>query len=314
VLSTPLTFDASHVLERLDADGYIVLEDVLDGGTVRDLRGRVEQILQREREHPFDPGESPSTARDDQTAAHFAEIWELSDDEAERLTRRNRRRQAEEFDTPWPVSAAEVCISLIHIPTFFDNGRSQRIFNLINKDIAFAPLIEHPIMLATIDRALGRDAIALDVSVNHVGAHTASGGWHVDSPITQIPEPLPNFTLSIQSVWMLDEFTEDNGATHVVRGSHLIQRKPPSARGRLDGEVVLEGSAGSLAIWLSQTWHRHGANVTDVPRCGVIVQYGRSWIKPFVDLRTPMTAQQAQAFSPRLRYMLGCNANPPVRG
>ena len=34
----------------------------------------------------------------------------------------------------------------------------------------------------------------------------------------------------------------------------------------------------------------------------------------FVDLRTPMTAEQAAAFSPRLRYMLGCNASAPVRG
>jgi hypothetical protein len=37
-------------------------------------------------------------------------------------------------------------------------------------------------------------------------------------------------------------------------------------------------------------------------------------VKPFVDLRTPMTAEQAAALSPRLRYMMGCNANAPVRG
>jgi ectoine hydroxylase-related dioxygenase (phytanoyl-CoA dioxygenase family) len=82
----------------------------------------------------------------------------------------------------------------------------------------------------------------------------------------------------------------------------------------LDNETVLEGPAGSIAMWLSQTWHRHGANVTDGVRNGVIIQYGRSWVKPFVDLRTPMNAEQAAAFSPRLRYMLGCNASAPVRG
>ena len=80
-----------------------------------------------------------------------------------------------------------------------------------------------------------------------------------------MPEPLPNFTLSIQSAWMLDDFTADNGATHVVRGSHLTLRKPPNGRDHLDDEVVLEGPAGSVAMWLSQTWHRHGANVTDAP-------------------------------------------------
>ena len=208
----------------------------------------------------------------------------------------------------------EVCISFIHIPTLFDDGRSQRIFNLINKDVAFAPLVEHPLLLSMMDQELGRDAIVLDMSVNHVGPQTNSAGWHVDSPLTQIAEPLPNFTLSIQSAWMLDDFTFDNGATHVVSGSHLTQRKPPSGRDLLENETVLEGPAGSVAVWLSQTWHRHGANVTDGARNGVIIQYGRSWVKPFVDLRSPMTAEQAAAFSPRLRYMLGCNASAPVRG
>jgi ectoine hydroxylase-related dioxygenase (phytanoyl-CoA dioxygenase family) len=313
-VTAQLTRDAATALERLNADGYVVIEDLVDRSTVGDLRERVERLLRHERDHPFDPGGDRAAGDDQGAAAHFAEIWELSDEEGERLARRNRHRQAEEFDTPWPVSAAEVCISFIHIPTVFDNGRSQRIFNLINKDPAFAPLVEHPTVLSMTDHELGRDAVVLDMSVNHVGAHTESGGWHVDSPITQIPEPLPNFTLSIQSAWMLDDFTEANGATRVVRGSHETLRRPPSGRDHLQDEVVLEGPAGSLALWLSQTWHRHGGNVTDAPRCGVIVQYGRSWVKPFVDLRSPMTAEQASAFSPRMRYLLGCNANAPVRG
>ncbi len=309
---TQPTIEVADALERLNADGYVVIENLLPSATVVDLRDRVERILAHERDNPVDTGEC-SISHDQVDEIDF-EYWHSTDDEIARMRRRIRRRQAEEFDTPWPVRADEVCISFIHIPTLFDGGRSQRIFNLINKDVAFAPLVEHPLLLSIMDHELGRDAVVLDMSVNHVGPHTDSAGWHVDSPLTQIPEPLPNFTLSIQSAWMLDEFTVDNGATHVVRGSHLTQRKPPSGRDRLESEVVLQAPAGSVAVWLSQTWHRHGANVTDGARNGVIVQYGRSWVKPFVDLRSPMTAEQAAAFSPRLRYMLGCNASAPVRG
>ncbi len=306
------TTEVTGLLKRLNADGHVVIENLLPKATVVDLRDRVERILAYERDHPVDPGES--TISIDQVDDVDFEYWRSGDDEIERMKRRIRRRQADEYDTPWPVRADEVCISFIHIPTLFDDGRSQRIFNLINKDVAFAPLVEHPLVLSMMDVELGRDAIVLDMSVNHVGPHTNSAGWHVDSPLTQIAEPLPNFTLSIQSAWMLDDFTIENGATHVVTGSHLTQRKPPSGRDLLKNETVLEGPAGSVAVWLSQTWHRHGANVTDGVRNGVIIQYGRSWVKPFVDLRTPMTAEQAAAFSPRLRYMLGCNASAPVRG
>jgi ectoine hydroxylase-related dioxygenase (phytanoyl-CoA dioxygenase family) len=251
---------------------------------------------------------------DDDDQSWYTRIWELDDDERRRLAQRLALQQAAEFDTPWPVPNDQVCISFIHIPTMFDGGRSQRIFNLINKDTSFARLVEHPVVMSVVEDQLGVDAVLLDVSVNAVGPRTASGGWHIDSPLTQVPEPLPNFTLSMQTAWMLDDFHRDNGATHVGRGSHLTLRKPPRGRDAIDDEVVLEGPAGSVAIWLSQTWHRHGENVTDAARRGVIIQYGRCWVKPFVDLRTPMTAQQAAALSPRVRYMMGCNANAPVRG
>ncbi len=305
---------AQTALDCLLADGYAVIEGVLDPATTFELQDRVQRLLDHERAHPFDPG--PDAPHPDAaTSEWYANIWELSDDERDRLAQRLTLRQREEFDTPWPVPAQDVCISFTHIPTLFDDGRSQRIFNLINKDTSFARLVEHPLVLAIVEDQLGLDAILLDVSVNAVGPRTPSGGWHVDSPLTHVPEPLPNLTLSLQTVWMLDEFHHTNGATRVARGSHLTLRRPP-AGGTVDDDVVavLEGPPGSLAIWLSQTWHRHGENGTDAVRRGVIVQYGRCWVKPFVDLRTPMTVEQAAAVSPRTRYMMGCNANAPVRG
>jgi hypothetical protein len=304
---------AASVLDRLLTDGYAVVESVLDRPTTVDLQARVQRLLDVERARPFDPGPA-APPPDADMGEWFANIWELSDEERDRLAQRLAIRQREEFDTPWPVPVEDVCISFVHIPTLFDGGRSQRIFNLINKDTSFGRLVEHPLVLSIVDDQLGADAVLLDVSVNAVGPHTSSAGWHVDSPLTHVPEPLPNFTLSMQTVWMLDDFSHRNGATHVARGSHFTLRRPPPGRGELEDEVVLEGPAGSVAIWLSQTWHRHGANTTDSTRRGVIIQYGRCWVKPFVDLRTPMSAEQAASLSPRTRYMMGCNANAPIRG
>jgi hypothetical protein len=313
VTSTITDRRSAIALERLLTDGYAIAEGVLDDHTTADLTNRVQRLLDHERANPFDPGlDAPPP--DGDIGQWYTGIWELDADERRRLAGRQMLQRQQEFDTPWPVPDDDVCISFIHIPTFFDGGRSQRIFNLINKDPAFAQLVEHPLLMPIVEDQLGRDAILLDVSVNAVGPHTADGGWHVDSPITQVPEPLPNLTLSLQTVWMLDDFRRVNGATHVVRGSHLTLRKPSKGHAEIEHEVVLEAPAGSLAIWLSQTWHRHAANTTDTTRRGVIVQYGRCWVKPFVDMRTPMTPEQAAALPPRTRYMMGCNANAPVRG
>jgi hypothetical protein len=308
--------DATSVLGRLQTDGFVVIENVLDRATTADLARRVQALMDAERSQLADSGhesaESPAEVSD--TGDWYTRIWDLDDDERRRLADLQAMQRRAEFDTPWPVPDEDVCISFIHIPTHFDGGRSQRVFNLINKDVAFATLLEHPLVIHVVEDQLGKDAILLDVSVNAVGPHTRDGGWHVDSPLTQVPEPLPNFTLSLQTVWMFDDFHAENGATHVARGSHLTLRAPPKGHGVLDDEVVLEAPAGSLAMWFSQTWHRHSANQTDRTRRGVITQYGRCWVKPFVDLRSPLTAEFAAQLSPRLRYMMGCNAQPPVRG
>lgn len=305
--------DIGSTRDHLNKHGYAVIRNLIDRKTVADLKARVNRMLAYEREHPFDPGDGPALPSDDGYCSEYGPF--VADrDEAARVKKRIRSDRAREFNTPWPVPPNEVCISFFHLPTIFDEGRSQRIFNLINKDAAFAPLVEHPVVLELMDAELGKDAVLLDVSINNVGAHTDSGGWHIDSPISLVPEPLPNFTLAIQTVWMLDDFTASNGATHVVAGSHLTLKQPPRGKGEMETEVVLEAPAGSLAMWLSQTWHRHGANVTDQARTGLIAQYGRAWVKPFVDLRSPLTTEFAARLSPRLRYMMGCNANAPVRG
>ena len=77
--------------------------------------------------------------------------------------------------------------------------------------------------------------------------------------------------------------------------------------------MIVNAPAGSVVMWMSNTWHRSGPNETDHPRRTILCYYSRSWIKPFTDYCTGMTADMAGRFSPTLRYMLGCGAGPPVR-
>ena len=49
------TVEATEALQRLNADGYVVIENLLAKPIVSFLRDRVERILQYERDHPVDP-------------------------------------------------------------------------------------------------------------------------------------------------------------------------------------------------------------------------------------------------------------------
>ena len=69
---------------------------------------------------------------------------------------------------------------------------------------------------------LEEDCVLSDISATSIGPNSGgSGAWHIDAPLTQMPEPLPEIPLAVQNAWIIDDFTVDNGATHVVPKSHL---------------------------------------------------------------------------------------------
>ena len=183
--------------------------------------------------------------------------------------------------------------------------------------IAKAPdcgrLIEFPFLLELVRGVLGGDCVLADCSATSIGAYTEGGAWHVDVPLGQLPEPLPDFPLTLQNAWVLDEFTAENGATQVVEGSHLWRKKPRWEEGQQEEEVILEAPPGSLAVWLSNTWHRSGPNFTAGPRRAILCYYSRSWVKPFLNNAASMDPEVARNFSPELRYLLGFSAYAPRR-
>ena len=77
----------------------------------------------------------------------------------------------------------------------------------------------------------------------------------------------------LQTMWMLTEFSEENGATCVVPQSHLWG-KSPSSREPDRREVAALGQPGDLLVWHGALWHRSGANTTtNLHRMGANIAY-----------------------------------------
>jgi ectoine hydroxylase-related dioxygenase (phytanoyl-CoA dioxygenase family) len=82
-----------------------------------------------------------------------------------------------------------------------------------------------------------------------------------------------NECILITALWMLDDFTPENGATRVVPGSHRIARPLPKdlaqplARHR--DEKIIVGHAGSLLMFDGYLWHSGRRNDSTGPRRAV---------------------------------------------
>jgi ectoine hydroxylase-related dioxygenase (phytanoyl-CoA dioxygenase family) len=143
---------------------------------------------------------------------------------------------------------------------------TNRLSNLVNKSPLFLPCYTHPKVLAGIAHVLGGD-LKLS-SLNHRAALPGQGlqGLHADWSGPTAPREF----YVCNSIWLLDDFTLDNGATRVVPGSHNSGKVPSDELARPTDthprEQLLVAPAGTVVIFNSHTWHGGTLNHTEKPR------------------------------------------------
>ena len=117
--------------------------------------------------------------------------------------------------------------------------------------------------------------------------------------------PIDNAGMELQIgvMWALDDFTEENGGTRVVVGSHRFLRSW-HLPGLTDWESAVMPK-GSALFYMGSTWHGGGANQSDAPRMGLINVYSLGWLRQESNQYLETPPEIAARFSPRLRALLG---------
>jgi hypothetical protein len=120
-----------------------------------------------------------------------------------------------------------------------------------------------------------------------------------------------DLNLMAQLLVMLDDFTEENGATFLLSGSHRSREKPEDERFFREAVRAI-GPAGSVVIFNSNLWHAAGANRTDRPRRALTLAFTRPFVKQQLDYPRALGYHRADSFSPVLCQLLGYHARVPA--
>jgi ectoine hydroxylase-related dioxygenase (phytanoyl-CoA dioxygenase family) len=181
-------------------------------------------------------------------------------------------------------------------------GANQRVFNLVNKGRVFELAVQQPEVMSIMERILGGDFILSGFSSNTTGPGGEPMLLHSDSGY--VPPPHPEAPLSANAIWILDDFTLENGGTEYVPGSHRMRCNPDPRRRYTC--VPLVAPAGSLAILHGYTWHRTGANVTrSGQRCALFAYYVRPFLRVQENHLVSVREEVWHRASPVLRRLLG---------
>ena len=160
---------------------------------------------------------------------------------------------------------------------------TTRLANLLDKDPLFEKFITTPRILAGITHVIGTD-IQLSSLSSRAALPNGQGqqGLHTD---WREAVPPGNYFVC-NAVWLIDDYTEENGGTRVIPGSHRRGELPQDVlKDCLAGppdQVILSGRAGSVVVFNSHLWHGGRANRTSAPRRGVLsyfVRRGASYIQ-----------------------------------
>lgn len=193
----------------------------------------------------------------------------------------------------------------------------RRLANLVNKGEVFQRLISHEHVLPLVSLILGEDFKLSSLNARRVLPGCAEAQpLHAD--MAAVADEHGFWVCN--TIWMLDDFTLENGAPRVVPGSHLRGQLPADALADVGAphpdQRVITGLAGSVIVMNAHAWHGGMPNLTGTSRTAVHAFYARQ-DKPQQQYQKRMLDPLVQAsLSPELRLLLALDdpANDALSG
>jgi ectoine hydroxylase-related dioxygenase (phytanoyl-CoA dioxygenase family) len=187
---------------------------------------------------------------------------------------------------------------------FRREANAQRLANLVDKGETFRRVIAHPELLAAVAVVLGPDWKLS--SLNYRAALPGQGLQPLHCDMGQVADARGYAVFN--SVWLLDDFTPDNGPTRLVPGTHRSGRLPHEALADPlaphPDEIVTLGRAGDVVLTNASVWHGGTVNRSARPRRSLHGFYVRGDL-PQQQYQKRLLRPQTQArLSPVLRRVL----------
>jgi ectoine hydroxylase-related dioxygenase (phytanoyl-CoA dioxygenase family) len=151
---------------------------------------------------------------------------------------------------------------------------ARRLANLVDKGAIFAEVVSMPKILECVEHVIGPSYKLSSLNARSTNPNSEeSQPWHADS--AAIADERGYWVCN--SIWMLDDFTAENGATRMIPRSHTWHRlpEPGNTISRPDEELVT-GTAGTVVIMNTHMWHGGTANRTGRCRRALHGFYTRS--------------------------------------
>ena len=191
----------------------------------------------------------------------------------------------------------------------FEGIKTQRLYATLTKTRVCDKLATHPRIMALLDRMFMPNYLLSQLQVINIQPGEEAQFLHHDDGF--YPLPRPRAPLGAASIFAIDDFTAENGATNIIPGSHLWGDKAPGKDDKAMPAVMPKGSA----IFYGGTfWHGGGANESGADRLAITAQYCEPWVRQQENYTLGVPKNIVRQLSPQLQSLLGYSILPPYIG
>jgi ectoine hydroxylase-related dioxygenase (phytanoyl-CoA dioxygenase family) len=185
--------------------------------------------------------------------------------------------------------------------TDFEGRQTIRIYNLLAHGEAYWGVPTHRAVLPFAEAVLDAELQLSSLSAITLCPGQGAQPLHADDQLIPVPKPHQPFTLNC--IWAISDFNEENGATRLVPGSHRAGAMP-----QYDAEqdsIAAEMTAGSVIFCHGSLWHGGGTNRSDARRFAISNYYCAGFIRQQENQQLGIPPETTRRFPRRLQELCG---------
>jgi len=192
-------------------------------------------------------------------------------------------------------------LSIVPALNPFEGTNTLRIYNLLAHGKVFGRIPAHDAVLPVVERVLDPGCLVSSLSSIAINPGEIAQPIHADDQL--IPFAKPHVAVVCNTMWAITDFTEENGATRIIPGSHRRDRSP--SFGKPYDSIAAEMPRGSVLVWHGSLWHGGGANRSTRRRTGIAMNYCAGFMRQQENQQLGIPRDIARDFAPRLQELCG---------
>ncbi|AGA73664.1 phytanoyl-CoA dioxygenase family protein [Pseudomonas plecoglossicida] len=209
---------------------------------------------------------------------------------------------------------------------YFAGTQTRRVARILGRSDTAVEVALNPLFLESARKILqtpthvwvGSDRVEIEPDIQlsitqaiQIGPGQGLQPLHRDDATSLWRHPQYGREARLQIMLAITDFTEENGATRVIPGSHQWddERMPTQ-----EETIAAEMKAGSALLWMGSVYHGGGANTSSTPRTGLTMAYDLAFLRLEENHFLSIPVERVRQLPAQLQRLLGWSASSTLLG